>query len=90
MDRYVERALSAFFSSPTGTKPMTTLEVFTEVARLQPSAARAWLDRLTQINQNAIHDIFDQVPSGRISELARRFAVKMLELNQKRLLRLTV
>src|SRR5262249_21723558 len=28
IDRYVEKALSAFFSSPTSSTPLTTLEVF--------------------------------------------------------------
>jgi hypothetical protein len=90
MNRYVERALSAFFSSSNTSKPMTTLDVFKEAARLQPAAAKAWLDRLRQINQNVIYDIFDQIPAGRQSAVGKQFAAKMLELNQNRLLNLTV
>lgn len=90
MNRYVERALSAFFSSSSSSKPMTTLEVFKEAARLHPAAAKAWLDRLRQINQNVIYDIFNQIPAGRASAVGKQFAVKMLELNQNRLLSLAV
>jgi hypothetical protein len=90
MGRYVERALSAFFSSPSSTRPMPTLAVFIEASKLRPLAAKAWLDRLSQISDNDVKGIFDQIPSDRISDAARNFAMKMLELNQKRLLELEV
>jgi len=90
VEQYVERALSAFFSSSTSSKPMTTLDVFSEAARLNRRAAKAWLERLTQISDNDVRNIFDQIPKDRISDAARRFAMKMLELNQKRLLNLGV
>ncbi len=90
MDWYIEKPLSAFFSSPASSKPMPTLAVFREAARLRGSAARAWLDRLAQISENAIDGIFAQVPPGRISDAGREFAMKMLELNQRRLLKLEV
>jgi hypothetical protein len=88
--RYVDRALSAFFSSPVSSKPMTTLDAFREAARLRPVAAKAWLDRLAQIKENAVSDIFAQVPDDRLSEVARRFAMEMLKLNQTRLLKVTL
>ena len=90
MERYVERALSAFFSSPSSNKPMRTWDVFREAAKLRPLAAKAWLDRLAQISHNEIMNIFDQIPAGRISDAGRQFAMKILELNQKRLLKLEV
>ncbi len=86
MDRYVERAQSAFFSSPNSRKPMPTLDVFRESSKLRPLAAKAWLDRLSQISDNDVKHIFDQIPPERISDAARRFAMKMLQLNQNRLL----
>ena len=90
MDRYVEKALSAFFSSPASSKPMPTLDVFKEATRLRPLAAKAWLDRLAKISENAISATFDQIPADRISDAGRRFAMKMLELNRRRLLNLEV
>jgi hypothetical protein len=69
---------------------MPTLDVFWEAARVKPVAAKAWVDRLAQISQNDVTVIFDQIPVDRISDAARRFAMKMLELNQKRLLKLEV
>jgi len=90
MERYVERALSAFFSSPSSNKPMPTFDVFQEASRLRQLAAKAWLDRLAQISENDVTRIFDQIPVDRISDAGRRFAMKMLELNQRRLLKLEV
>jgi hypothetical protein len=90
MDIYVTRALSAFFSLPTSPKPMPTLDVFREASKLRPLAAKTWLERLSQISDNDVKVIFDQIPIDRISDAARIFAMKMLELNQKRLLELEV
>ena len=81
MDRYVMKALSAFFSSPTSAKPMTTLDVFRDASKLRPRAAKAWVDRLSRISNNDVTNVFDQVSVDRISDTARRFAMKMLELN---------
>lgn len=90
MNRYVTKALSAFFSSPTSTKPMPTLDVFREASKLRPVAAKAWVERLSRIAEEDVIGIFDQIPVDRISNPAREFAMKMLELNQKRLLILEV
>ena len=90
MAPYVERALSAFFSAPTSSKPMPTLDVFKEALKLRPLAAKSWLDRLAQISENDVNDIFDQIPGDRIADAAKRFAMKMLELNRQRLLKLEV
>jgi hypothetical protein len=86
MERYVERATSAFFLSPSRTKPMSTLDVFREAARVRPKAARAWLESLKRLSLQDAQIIFDQIPRDRISEVAIEFALKMLELNRQRLL----
>ena len=69
---------------------MPTLDVFKEALKLRPLAAKSWLDRLAQISENDVNDIFDQIPDDRITDAARRFAMKMLELNRQRLLKLEV
>jgi hypothetical protein len=69
---------------------MPTLGVFKGAAKLRPQAGRAWLERLSKISENDVKVIFDQIPIDRISDAARNFAMKMLELNQKRLLELEV
>jgi hypothetical protein len=88
MERYVERARSAFFASPSSQKPLSTLEAFEVAARLRPSAAKAWLERLKQVSLPDTRSLLESVPSDRISGVAIDFAQRMLELNYKRLLAL--
>lgn len=89
VERYVERATSAFYPPPaSGTKPMFTIEAFREAGAVRPHAARAWLRRLEQVRPEHIEQTFEQVPAQRISPLAAEFAHRMLEINRKRLLAL--
>lgn len=89
VERYVQRASSAFYPSPSpSANPMSTIEAFREAGAVRPHAARAWLKRLEQVPAEDTEQIFDQVPAERISPLAVEFAHKMLEINRKRLLAL--
>jgi hypothetical protein len=86
MERYVERARSAFFLSPSSSKPMSTLEAFREAGKVRPAAARWWLESLKQVSWRDVQMIFAQIPRSLISGIAIEFALKMLDLNQRRLL----
>ncbi len=88
VERYVERARSAFYASTTSKKPLSPLEAFAEAGKLRPRAAEAWLQRLQQVSGHDVAFIFDQIPAERISPVASRFAQKMLEINRQRLLAL--
>ncbi len=88
MEWYVERATSAFYMSPSSTKPMSMLDVFREAGRIQPAAAKAWLIRLESIPLQDIQSLFEQLPPDRISLVAIDFALRMLKLNRQRLLAL--
>lgn len=86
IERYVERATSAFFISPASRKPMSTLDAFREAGKVRQRAARAWLESLERLSLQGAKIIFDQIPRDRISEVAIEFALKLLELNRQRLL----
>jgi hypothetical protein len=88
MDQYVTRARSAFFASPAHTRPLSTLEAFARAGKRYPSAAQVWLTRLAGISLPQVRALFARLPQERLSALAIDFAVKMLELNQQRLLAL--
>jgi hypothetical protein len=88
MERYVARARSAFFASPSSTRPMSTHDAFQEAGRLRPGAARSWLECLQNVSSQDVERFFDQVPHDRITPVAITFALQMLELNQQRLLAL--
>lgn len=90
MERYVERARSAFYSaSPSRTrKPLTTLNAFRNAAKMRPDAAKAWMERLAKVTLQDTKTIFDKIPANWITDVAIEFAQKMLELNRARLLAL--
>jgi len=86
MQHYIERAASAFYASPTDTRPMPTLDAFREAGLRRPRAAQAWIARLERLSAQDIEAIFAHIPSDWISAVAKDFAIRMLALNSQRLL----
>lgn len=83
---YVTKCRSALYATVEDKKPLKTFEVFGEVARRYPDAALVWLDYLAKVSLTDTLNLFRRIPSDRISETAIKFAQKVLELNQSRLL----
>jgi len=67
---------------------MSTLSAFREAGVRRPRAAQAWIIRLKRLSFQDIEAIFADIPSDRISAVAKDFAIKMLSLNAQRLLTL--
>ena len=88
VEAYANNCYSAFYRSNGDAKTLRTCEVFTYVAQIYPKAANVWLDRLESISTAKIAEIFNCIPSSRISHIAIDFAQKILEYNQRRLLNL--
>jgi hypothetical protein len=88
LEHYAGRASSAFYPLPSSTKPLTTLEAFVQPARISPHAAQYWKDQLAGISMHEIESIVDQVPAAEMSDLARQFAVRLMEINRDRILNL--
>ncbi len=88
MERYVERAISAFYPSSSITKPMPTLHTFRDAATFRPGGANAWLDRIERVSSETTREIFRKVPPERITPTSIDFAQKILEINRQRLLAL--
>jgi len=86
MDKYVQRARSAFYNTPGDTKPLSTLEVFREAAMRRRDAARFWLSKLEEISLSDTRSIIDQVPKEEMSDIAKEFTQRIIELNKLRLL----
>jgi hypothetical protein len=85
---YVNKCLSAFYSSVDDRKPLKTFDVFSQVAHRYPKAADIWLNRLGNISSANTLEIFRRIPSHRLSPIAAGFAQEILELNRNRLLTL--
>lgn len=88
LEHYAGRASSAFYPLPSSTKPLTTLEAFAEAARISPHAAQYWRGRLAGISMHEIESIVEQVPAAEMSDPARQFAVRLMEINRDRILNL--
>jgi hypothetical protein len=86
LEHYVRRANSAFFPSPTSTKPLSTFGAFQEAHKVAPRAGDYWLERLSGITLDMYRDVIASVPAQEMSKPARDFALRMLELNAQRLL----
>lgn len=88
LEKYIERASSAFYRSESSTKPLSTLDAFLMASKTRSlsTAALSWLKRLESIATNDIDAIFEKVPSDIMSDISKNFAKKLLELNRYRLL----
>jgi len=83
---YVTKARSAIYERKTSIKPLLTLELFQKAAAKSPQAAKSWLARLQQIPDNAVKTLFEQLPLGGATPVAKQFALTLLALNRQRLL----
>ncbi len=90
VETYVARAKSAFYLSNSSPRPLSTLDAFIEAAKIRPEAARYWLETLSKVELACFETILSQVPDTEITNPARDFACRILELNRKRLLELNI
>ncbi|WP_124838987.1 phosphatidylinositol kinase [Burkholderia cepacia] len=89
---FVQKARSGLY--PRGatekTKTLLTIEAFLHMAKLWPTAARAWLARLEAITPELISNTVGLLPDDFASPHRRAFLVEFLNLNRKRLLSLDI
>lgn len=67
---------------------MTTFDTFSMAKVRLATAAEYWLEQLSSVSGEEVESIFSRVPEEFMSQTASRFAQKMLEFNQQRLLAL--
>ncbi|TAF08944.1 MAG: HipA-like protein [Nostocales cyanobacterium] len=83
---YVEKCSSVLYASVNDSTTLKTVEAFREAKQRYLNAGNLWLDNLAKVSSNDTLEIFERIPSDRISPTAIEFAQKILELNQNRLL----
>ncbi|OOG53335.1 hypothetical protein [Rhodanobacter sp. C03] len=83
--RYVERATSALYATSTSEKPLSTLDAFVAGARHDPDAANYWLGKLNNLTFDEMARVVDVVQDDWMGPTAKKFALRMLELNKQRL-----
>jgi len=88
MEKYVERARSAFYLTPNSNKPLSTIDAFQLAASKRPEAARRWLKQLEGTSSSDTRSILERIPKTEITEVGIEFTQRILELNSERLLKL--
>lgn len=89
ISKYVATARSALYPQTPAdirVKALLTLDAFEQAARQSPRAANAWRDRLASLNEKQVTAIIEGVPQNLMTDTAKRFTLKLLELNRARIL----
>ena len=86
VEHFAGRARSGFYSSNKDGKTMLALDVFRRFAKFDVQAAGIWLGKLSGIKQTAVDAILAEIPPQRMSPVTREFTLKLLMINQRRLL----
>jgi hypothetical protein len=86
VEYFATRARSGFFGNSMDKKTMFTLDVFRYFANLDATAAKIWLAKLAGIGSDVVDPILAEVPPQRMSPITRQFTLKLLSINQRRLL----
>lgn len=88
ISQFVCQARSGFFP-PTAeekSRPLYTLEAFQQAAQQSPTAATYWRQKLATVNSEQVKEIFQKIPEGWMSPVAREFTLELLRLNRERIL----
>jgi hypothetical protein len=85
---YVDRYSQSCFQE--GYNKLPALTVFECCIKLYPDAARIWQERLKRVTPAQIEEIFDLIPEGRITPIAAKFAIDLLDFNRKRIIDLAM
>lgn len=88
VEAFAERARSALYAEPSDLKPLSTVDAFYHAAKSNKKVARDWLERLRQASDESVLSVVNGIPPEIMSEAARSFAVRLLQVNKHRLLRL--
>ncbi|NQY24279.1 MAG: phosphatidylinositol kinase [Campylobacteraceae bacterium] len=87
VDNFVNRAKTPFYLKKTG-KKLSTYDAFIFCSLHNKKAALYWLKKLSNFNICEMEEIFSKVPNELISEISVKFAMEMLRVNKKRLIKL--
>ncbi|MDQ3711367.1 MAG: HipA-like protein [Acidobacteriota bacterium] len=90
VEAYVVRskARSAIYANEADAKPLSLIDAFRAASSLNPQASEIWLEKLENVTIDAVKEIFERIPEERISDISKEFAIRMLEINRQRLLKL--
>lgn len=83
VESYVKKARTPFRDA--NGKNLYTLDVVRELAKHNSEKVAFWVERLSKISSEQMEDVFAAMPDGVMSTLEVEFAMKVLEVNRRRL-----
>jgi HipA-like C-terminal domain len=83
---YANKARSAIYRDSQERKPLYTLDVFECFSSRAPKGKSAWLDKLSQIEDDSLRAVVERVPAEVLGASGREFASRVLLYNKSRLL----
>lgn len=86
IEKYAEKARSAFYDDRTAIRPIDTLGTFRLFSERSGKAAKAWQQRLETLTPSVLESIVNRVPTHRMSDMARRFTIELVKFNQSRIM----
>lgn len=82
------KARSAIYKNETDAKPLSLIDAFKAASSHNPDASKIWLEKLENVTIDNIKEVFERIPEERISDVSKVFAIRILEINRRRLLEL--
>jgi hypothetical protein len=86
IEHFAARARSGFYPPREGKRTLLASDVFQHFAMLDDTAARIWLGKLADVRQADLEAILREIPPQRMSPVTQEFTLKLLMINQRRLL----
>jgi len=83
---FITKARSEFFRIKADKKRLLTIDAFFHAVEKKETAKKHWITQLTNLSDDKIEKIFDNIPNTIISGEARQFAKQVVLENKKRLL----
>jgi hypothetical protein len=85
VEAFVKKAKTAFYDKG---KILKTIDAVKLCAKENKTSTIFWLNKIDSLDIDDVIDIFEKIPKELISEISIEFAIKMLEINKKRLMQL--
>jgi len=82
------KARSAIYENESDDRPLPLIDAFQAASLHNPQASKIWLEKLENVTINDVREVFERIPEERISDVAKEFAIRLLEINRRRLLEL--
>ena len=83
---YARKARSALYETAASARPLSIVAAWTTISTRAPAAATVWLQQLSNVEEQAVDQVVNNIPPHRMTDVSRRFTLALLTENRRRLL----